>query len=491
MKDLLKEFEEQNNDVLFSLTDKIIAIGGLSGCGKTAIMHELSNIISKESGNNNIIRILPLEKRYNKYKGFRKYIAEELNYFDGKDELIFPTIKDTAILEDLSKTLKSVVAMLNDQYLLEFNKIIKYQSDIDIDNWIKSGLDKINSDILKINAMKIQKRKLIRNKKPTHYKNFLHLIDGINELVIAKLRNPDFPVSIVGIDPMTILEQYAMDYILWDLKDRTGVVETENSFGAYGAIYKEARNKIKEMVLKPLTSVGLIPWFTFHIKVKGFKDKVNNQEYDTYFPENSASLWNELIKMVDYSILFEDTTFVNNGKLEDTNCSRIIRWRNGNNYTGGKATASLNEIPETQNIYGLTDEQVGRLIYDTILKSLKGNHTDSEFNEISKIQEQNIKEENKNSINTMNELNKISENKEEIENKRDNIKNALINVLKVTLSQNVDAKTQIENFIMSRSRGLSIEEWTKTGDSSEINNTVTEINNALGGITGYVKIETI
>ena len=78
---LLDKIKSQKNEVKYSIVDKKIMIGGFNGSGKTSLLHEMSNIISEETGNNEAVLVLPLENRYAPYVGFRKYITPELDFY--------------------------------------------------------------------------------------------------------------------------------------------------------------------------------------------------------------------------------------------------------------------------------------------------------------------------------------------------------------------------------------------------------------------------
>ena len=49
---LLDKIKSRKNEVKYSIVDKKIMIGGFNGAGKTSLLHEMSNIISEETGNN-------------------------------------------------------------------------------------------------------------------------------------------------------------------------------------------------------------------------------------------------------------------------------------------------------------------------------------------------------------------------------------------------------------------------------------------------------
>ena len=51
---LLDKIKSQKNEVKYSIVDKKIMIGGFNGSGKTSLLHEMSNIISEETGNNEV-----------------------------------------------------------------------------------------------------------------------------------------------------------------------------------------------------------------------------------------------------------------------------------------------------------------------------------------------------------------------------------------------------------------------------------------------------
>ena len=82
---LLDKIKSQKNEVKYSIVDKKIMIGGFNGSGKTSLLHEMSNIIAEETGNNEAVLVLPLENRYAPYVDFRKYITPELDFYN-KDE---------------------------------------------------------------------------------------------------------------------------------------------------------------------------------------------------------------------------------------------------------------------------------------------------------------------------------------------------------------------------------------------------------------------
>ena len=67
---------------------------------------------------------------------------------------------------------------------------------------------------------------MILDREPTHYTSFLHLIDGVAEIKKQKMIDKDYSLKIAIFDPLTIIEDYAKEYLLWEVFDRTKKVQT-------------------------------------------------------------------------------------------------------------------------------------------------------------------------------------------------------------------------------------------------------------------------
>jgi energy-coupling factor transporter ATP-binding protein EcfA2 len=406
---LLDKIKAQKNEVKYSIIDKKIMIGGKSGCGKSSLLHEMSNIIAEETGNNEAVLVLPLENRYSPYVGFRKYVTPELDFYNTD-----PKLKNKLIFQE-----------------------------------------------------------------PTHYKNFLHVVTGIQELVAEKLKDPTFPVQVVAFDTFVTLVDYAKEHLKYVKYQQTKVVVTDNSYGNYGLIYKDALELIKSNVLKPLEMVNYNIYITFHMKEKSFKDKVTEEEYVAYAPEIPSSIFDNVVKIFDYSIIFEDDSYVQNGTLQHGS-NRTLRWRNGNNYTGCKATATLDKIPAVQDIKGLSDNKIARLVIDTIINSIakEGYTADKIKAEIKETQEK-LEKSNAELVSNLNEIEKEGEAvKLELE-KRKKITDGIDIILKMV---NADSRVGLENFLKGSTDGKSISEWVEIATPEVINKVVSTLNGATSGL---------
>ena len=412
---LLDKIKSQKNEVKYSIIDKKIMIGGLNGSGKTSLLHELSNIIAEESGNNEAVLMLPLENRYAPYVGFRKYVTPELDFYN-KDEKL---------------------------------------------------------------------RKNVISQEPTHYKNFLHICSAITELVLEKLKDPNFPVQIIAFDTYGSLVEYAKDYLKWEVFLRTKKVVTDNSYGNYGAIYKDAFELIKKNIFEPMFSVNYLPYVTFHIREKSFKDKVTQEDYVSYAPEIPTSILTETMKMFDYSLMFEDCSYIKGGELQQSS-ERILRWRDGNNYKGCKATATLDKIPASQNITGLTDKQIARLVVDTIINSIaKEGYTADKIKEELKKSQLELESSNKELIENRQQIIQEEEvSMADIKTRGDFISN-LETLLKTV---NDASRVQLENYLKTATGEKSISDWASEATKDTFNKVADTINNAISGIDGIEKL---
>ena len=412
---LLDKIKSQKNEVKYSIVDKKIMIGGFNGAGKTSLLHEMSNIISEETGNNEAVLVLPLENRYAPYVDFRKYITPELDFYN-KDEKL---------------------------------------------------------------------RKNVIFQEPTHYKNFLHVCSAITELVTEKLKDPTFPVQIIAFDTFGSLVEYAKDHLKWEVFQRTKKIVTDNSYGNYGAIYKDAYELIKENIFKPLFLVNYLPWITFHIKEKSFKDKLTQEDYISYAPEIPTSILTETMKMFDYSIVFEDCSYIEKKSLQQTG-KRILRWRDGNNYKGCKATATLDKIPESQDITGLSDKQIARLVVDTIINSIaKEGYTADKIKEELKKSQLELENSNKELIENRQQIIQEEEvSMAEIKTRGDFVTN-LETLLKTV---NDASRVQLENYLKTVTGEKSISDWASEVTKDIFNKVADTINGAINGIKGIEKL---
>ena len=223
--DFREKLKSQRNKVVYSITDKCILIGGYQGSGKTPIMHELSNILTEEYNDEFVTLMFPLEKRYTNYD-IRKYIPPELNYYDKNKVLLIEKFNGDNI--DLFKvSFKRILNMLDDITKQQVLNVI----GCDIDVFFNKKITDINLTIDKINKLAIQTRKMILDREPTHYTSFLHLIDGVAEIKKQKMIDKDYSLKIAIFDPLTIIEDYAKEYLLWEVFDRTKKVQTENEYG--------------------------------------------------------------------------------------------------------------------------------------------------------------------------------------------------------------------------------------------------------------------
>ena len=479
--DFREKLKSQRNKVVYSITDKCILIGGYQGSGKTPIMHELSNILTEEYNDEFVTLMFPLEKRYTNYD-IRKYIPPELNYYDKNKVLLIEKFNGDNI--DLFKvSFRRILNMLDDITKQQVLNVI----GCDIDVFFNKKITDINLTIDKINKLGIQTRKMILDREPTHYTSFLHLIDGVAEIKKQKMIDKDYSLKIAIFDPLTIIEDYAKEYLLWEVFDRTKKVQTENEYGGArrGAIYFDATKLIFDNIIKPLNSVGVETWFTFHTKLKGFKDKITDVEYDTYTSRNTSNIFGKVLDMADYSVIFEDTMFISGG-TSDSKEDRILRWRNGNNYTGCKATAELEKIPTTQNVKGMSDKQIARLIYDTIVNSLKpDNVTDSEFKIETKKQELEIKNKNDMKNDILSQIEGIGENVEREISARSLFVTNLETLLKTV---NDSSRVQLENYLKTVTGEKSISDWVSDVNKDIFNKVADTINNAISGIDGIEKL---
>lgn len=397
-----------NEDHLYITKDYIVT-------HNTAILHEMSNIIAEETGNNEAVLVLPLENRYAPYVDFRKYVTPELDFYN-KDEKL---------------------------------------------------------------------RKNLIFQEPTHYKNFLHVCSAITEIITEKLKDPSFPVQMVAFDTFGSLVEYAKDHLKWEMFQRTKKVVTDNSYGNYGAIYKDALELIKNNIFKPLEMVNYIPLLTFHMKEKSFKDKVSEEEYVAYAPEIPSSIFDNVVKMFDYSIIFEDDSYIKNGTLQYGN-ERTLRWRNGNNYTGCKATATLDKIPASQDIKGLTDKQIARLVVDTIINSIaKEGYTADKIKEELKKSQLDLENSNKELIENRQQIIQEEEISMADIKARENFVSNLETLLKTV---NDSSRVQLENYLKTVTGEKSISDWVSDVNKDTFNKVADTINNAISGIDGIEKL---
>ena len=479
--DFREKLKSQRNKVVYSITDKCILIGGYQGSGKTPIMHELSNILTEEYNDEFVTLMFPLEKRYTNYD-IRKYIPPELNYYDKNKVLLIEKCSEG----NLNASKISFIRILNmlDE---EIKESVMNVIGCDIETLFNKKILDINLTIDKINKLAIQTRKMILDKEPTNYTSFLHLVDGVAEIKKQKMLDKDYSLKIAIFDPLTIVEDYAKEYLLWEVFDRTKKAQTENEYGGArrGAIYFDATKLIFDNIIKPLNSVGIETWFTFHTKLKGFKDKITDIEYDTYTSRNTSNIFGKVLDMADYSMIFEDTMFISNG-MSGSKEDRILRWRNGGNYTGCKATAELEKIPSVQNVKGLSDKEIARLIYDTIVNSLKPKDiSDSQFKIETKNQELEMKNKNDIKNDTMLQIDGIGDNVEKEKSTKVLFVSNLETLLKTV---NDSSRVQLENYLKTVTGEKSISDWVSDVNKDTFNKVADTINNAISGIDGIEKL---
>ena len=170
------------------------------------------------------------------------------------------------------------------------------------------------------------------------------------------------------------------------------------------------------------------------------------------------------------------------GSKED----RILRWRNGGNYTGCKATAELERIPSVQNVKGLSDKEIARLIYDTIVNSLKPKDiSDSQFKIETKNQELEMKNKNDIKNDTMLQIDGIGDNVEKEKNTKVLFVSNLETLLKTV---NDSSRVQLENYLKTVTGEKSISDWVSDVNKDIFNKVADTINNAISGIDGIEKL---
>lgn len=328
-------------------------------------------------------------------------------------------------------------------------------------------------------------KKNIICEKPTHYKNFLHICDGITNLVTEKLKNPNLPIQILAFDTIGSLIDLAKSHLKWEVFQRTKKIVTDNSYGTYGLIYKDAWELIDRFIMSKLTMVNYIPMMSFHIKEKKFPDKITGEDYTVYAPEIPASVYDKIFKDMNYVMMFEDNSFIKNGRLEQGD-ERILRWRDGGDYTGCKAHAPLELIPEKMNIKGLTDRQIAELVVSTIIGSIAEDGYTAD----------KIKEELKKSY-----IELESSNKELIENRQQIIQEEETSMVEVKTrgdfisnleallkTVNDSSRVQLENYLKTATGDKSISDWASEVSKDIFNKVADTINGAISGIEGIEKL---
>jgi hypothetical protein len=332
-------------------------------------------------------------------------------------------------------------------------------------------------------------RNEIIDENPEYIHSYAHLLDYVDLMVETKLKNPEFPVKIICFDPLSILEGLIHKHLLWEYYEENGIWVSKEKYGNYGRIYTDATTRFIREIKDKLESAGYKIWFTFHMKDKKFNDPILG-EHDTYVSENSNSFFSEVLKGVDFSIIFESTAFVSNKKLENT--ERILRWRDGNNYRGAKATGET--FPETQNIQGLSDSEIAQLIVDTIVRELKNKARvkDEQFNELVEAQRKENENKEIKVLNKMKSINKKTEIKNEEKEKRQKVINTIKWMLKLDLEE--DTYKAINNTIESWKQKYNVvnsDELLKVASSDFVNMIIDTINGWFDGSEEYVALERI
>ena len=315
------------------------------------------------------------------------------------------------------------------------------------------------------------------SKNPKCYKNFLHLAYGVSRLANKKLEFPNLPIQVIGIDNLGTVVKYAMEHLLLSEFRRTKVMPTINTYGgkARGAIYTDTIKIIDDHIIRPLEAVGFTIHCIFHIKQKSFTDKMESEDYMAYAPEIASSVYLNIAKNFDYTVIFEDDSRIEDGSKLYGN-KRTLRWRNGGGYTGLKSTASLDKIPETQDIFGMSDEDIAKLVVNTVVGSInKKGYTEEMIKKEIKEESDRIKNEN---IEMVNNLNNINSKKESIKKEAEN--RNIISTGIETILKSVDEKSKngIETYLKSFLDGKSISEWVNSADIEVVNKVVMTLNGA-------------
>lgn len=221
------------------------------------------------------------------------------------------------------------------------------------------------SSLQGLNIFKLKDKKT-GVKKPI-LSNWEDVIEAVDQLVKAKMKDPEFPIKIVGIDTTTRLEKYGMKEIEKIHFRETGVNAPFNAcWKGYGVPHNKLKTMVMELIIDRLRAAGFIPYYISHSRQKQKKTRTTGEEYMFVGSDTGEGFDSVFLQDCDFSLVYAlKRTIVNKQEIVG---GRTIKLRNDDEFKGAKARFS--NVPD-EFVCGTNAKQTADIFIDIFKKAVK------------------------------------------------------------------------------------------------------------------------
>lgn len=193
------------------------------------------------------------------------------------------------------------------------------------------------------------------------------VVEAVDQLVKAKMKDPDFPIKIVGIDTTTRLEKYGMKEIEKIHFKETGIKAPFNGcWKGYGVPHNKLKTMVMELIIDKLRSAGFIPYYISHSRQKQKKTRTTGEEYMFVGSDTGEGFDSVFLQDCDFSLVYAlKRSIVNKQEIVG---GRTIKLRNDDEFKGAKARFS--SVPDEFDC-GVNSRQTAEIFIDIFKKAVK------------------------------------------------------------------------------------------------------------------------